>query len=199
MMKIERSFGVKGLGWIGLLLLLAIGTALNTAPTFAQSSLMIEAVVLHNANLRAGPGLTYPVIGAATDSQLVTVTDEAGVWYQLVTGEWIAKTLVAATPTSSVVAFHLAEAPAWANRRANLRHGPGTTYAIVGQVLAGQRLQIVGQNQAGDWFKLQDGPWIAAFLVKRVEVGLPIIEVPVAPALVEEAPTVTSDERLSGK
>ncbi|RIK33422.1 MAG: hypothetical protein DCC55_34945 [Chloroflexi bacterium] len=54
-------------------------------------------------------------------------------------------------------------------RNANLRAGPGTTFAIVGSVRTGDKLTVVSQNAAGDWLELADGKWIAAFLV-RVEV-----------------------------
>jgi len=171
MMKIHRTL-VIGI----VLLALLSGAGWRAAPIFAQPGRVIEAVVLRNANLRMGPGITYAIIGAAKAGQLVTVTDDEGEWYQLSTGEWIAKFLVAATLDSQVVAFRLADAPATANRLANLRSGPGTTYAIVGRVQAGQSLAIGGQNQAGDWFRLREGQWIAAFLVDRVVVGLPIVD-----------------------
>ena len=58
----------------------------------------------------------------------------------------------------------VASTPA-ANRSANLRGGPGTSYPVVGGVQAGQVLTIVAQNPAGDWYQLSDGNWIAAFLV----------------------------------
>jgi hypothetical protein len=54
---------------------------------------------------------------------------------------------------------------ATANRNANLRQGPGTTYPIVGGVTAGQALDIVARNEAGDWYQLADGRWIFAALV----------------------------------
>lgn len=50
-------------------------------------------------------------------------------------------------------------------RNANLRAGPGTTYAIAGSVTARAKVQIVEQTAAGDWYKLENGKWIAAFLV----------------------------------
>jgi uncharacterized protein YraI len=50
-------------------------------------------------------------------------------------------------------------------RDANLRAGPGTTYAVVGGVKAGQALTIIQTNAAGDWYQLNSGEWIAAFLV----------------------------------
>ena len=46
-------------------------------------------------------------------------------------------------------------------RNANLRAGPGTLYAS-----AGSPVQIVATNAAGDWYKLDSGQWIAAFLVR---------------------------------
>ena len=164
--------------WISRLFIIgAICSLLGMRPALAQTGLTIDGIVLQNANLRAGPRPTEPVIGAAYAGQLVTVTDFAGAWYQLITGEWIAKQLVTATPDSRVVAFRLEDAPAMANRPANLRKGPGTSYAIVGHVQTGQRLQIVGQDQNNQWFKLSNDTWIAAFLVNRVEVGLPVINV----------------------
>jgi len=49
---------------------------------------------------------------------------------------------------------------------ANLRTGPGTTYAIAGQAQAGQTITIATENPAGDWYQLVTGQWIAAFLVE---------------------------------
>ena len=51
-------------------------------------------------------------------------------------------------------------------RDANLRAGPGTKYAIVGSAKAGESVVISGTNTAGDWYQLDTGKWIAAFLIK---------------------------------
>lgn len=185
--------------WL-LIILLGLGGTLNLRPSMAQVRLTIDAVVLQEANLRFGPGLTYAIIGRARAGQLVTVTDYAGEWYQLSTGEWIAKFLVAATAESRVVAFRLAEAPAFAKRNANLRSGPGTTFTLVGTVQAGQALPVVGRNPAGDWLQLQSGAWIAAFLVDRVAVGLPVIgeePTPLPVATLVAAPTATQTAATS--
>ncbi len=69
-------------------------------------------------------------------------------------------------PTATVLSSSApAQAQAKANTNANLRGGPGTNFAIVGQVTAGQPLDVVARNQAGDWFKLRSGPWIFGELV----------------------------------
>jgi hypothetical protein len=66
--------------------------------------------------------------------------------------------------------------PATANRGANLRGGPGTNHPIVGSAAAGQALAVVGRNAAGDWLRLADGAWIAAFLVDGAPAGLAVVD-----------------------
>lgn len=52
-----------------------------------------------------------------------------------------------------------------ANTTANIRSGPGTGYTAVSSVQQGQCLVITGRTEVGDWFQLDNGNWIAAFLV----------------------------------
>lgn len=73
-----------------------------------------------------------------------------------------------------------------ANKSANLRSGPGTNYAVVGSVRAGQALKIVGKTQDGSWLKLEDGKWVATFLVNNVPTDLPVE----SPSVPESAPIV---------
>ena len=58
---------------------------------------------------------------------------------------------------------------------ASLRSGPGTQFALVGSVQAGQVLQIVSQNPAGDWLQLAGGSWIFAGLVANAP-GVPVAQ-----------------------
>lgn len=51
------------------------------------------------------------------------------------------------------------------NDDANLRSGPGRSYQIVGFAQRGERIVVVGQNEAGSWYRLEGGEWIAAILV----------------------------------
>jgi hypothetical protein len=67
---------------------------------------------------------------------------------------------------------------------ANLRGGPGTTYAVVAGAAAGDMLRVTGQNAAGDWYQLQipgiETAWIASFLVSEpacpADFTLPVVE-----------------------
>jgi hypothetical protein len=49
---------------------------------------------------------------------------------------------------------------------ANLRQGPGTDFPVVGGAAAGATLEVVAQNETGDWYQLADCQWIFAALVE---------------------------------
>jgi len=68
------------------------------------------------------------------------------------------------------------------NATANLRSGPGTTYAVAGRAQVGDALEVVGRNADGSWLELAGGLWIAAFLVDAVPSGLGVVSAPVAVA-----------------
>jgi hypothetical protein len=78
------------------------------------------------------------------------------------------------------------------NRNANLRGGPGVTYAIVGRAAKGQAIQLTAKSADGKWYQLKSGAWIAAFLVDNAP-ELPVVSVtpPVSPATSTPAPTST--------
>lgn len=56
----------------------------------------LEGIVTQSANLRAGPDLTFPVVGGARARQRIALIacNETCTWYQLANGTWIAAFLV---------------------------------------------------------------------------------------------------------
>ena len=163
---------------------LSLVTALLAAHCFFSVALGQSATtgaVNTNANLRAGPGTSYAITGRATQGQLVAIIgkDNAGNWYQLSGGPWIAAFLVDVEATTSIetttlaipapvtITTPLTKSGLTAIRTANLRAGPGTTYAISGTVSAGQVVTIQRKNTDGSWLQLANGAWIAAFLVNQ--------------------------------
>ena len=54
-----------------------------------------------------------------------------------------------------------------AKQTGNLRSGPGLQYPIVGKVAQSQPLEIVEKSVDGQWYKLSNQMWIAAFLVSN--------------------------------
>ena len=73
---------------------------------------------------------------------------------------------------------------------ANLRAGPGTTYAIAGALKPGQPVTIIGKNPAGDWYHLSDGHWVFSALVKVFGTATP--SATVTPTITGTRPTSTS-------
>lgn len=173
--------------------LLVLSCLLLAQPLFAQAG--SSGTAKRAANLRAGPGTTYALVGTATAGQPLAIVDQtpAGDWYQLANGAWIAAFLVdlpatdAARPTPTLAtrtAFL-----ATANRAANLRAGPGTSYPLVGTVTAGQPLTVTASNADASWLQLSTNAWIAAFLVTQ----------PGAPTVAASAvPTATATPAVSG-
>ncbi|MFN8463976.1 MAG: SH3 domain-containing protein [Caldilineaceae bacterium] len=76
---------------------------------------------------------------------------------------------------------------------ANLRAGPATTYDRVGGIAEGQTVQVTGCNDACDWYQLDDGTWIAAFLVQPQ--AAPTSEAPAAPPTSTPVPVGLSPSR----
>jgi hypothetical protein len=77
------------------------------------------------------------------------------------------------------------------NSLSNLRSGPGASFAVVQQLQAGTCVRIVARNTTGDWYKLDNDSWIAAFLIDNQPAGgaLAVDESP-TPVLAQ-APTFT--------
>lgn len=162
-------------------------TPITTAPP-------ILSTVNITSNLRGGPGTQFPVVGQGGFGQQVRVIaiSADGLWYLLDTGQWIATALITNPPPNPPLATEallasltpVAPSPVPApilvptatpqpvatpapsvTVNANLRAGPGTEFPIIGGTIAGQTINIVGRNAAGDWFLLDNTGWVSAGLV----------------------------------
>jgi spore germination protein YaaH len=81
------------------------------------------------------------------------------------------------------------------NNLLNLRAGPGTNYARVGQVRQSNKLEILGRNAEGTWIKiLTSGGSEAWVILTYVDINVSIDDVPIveAPAVPTPAPQPTS-------
>lgn len=78
----------------------------------------------------------------------------------------------------------------YANQEGNLRAGPGTEFEIAGNVAAGEPVEVLYKNPAGDWYQLGNGGWIAAFLVSGVNADLAVAPSLPAVPVVEQPPVV---------
>ena len=71
-----------------------------------------------------------------------------------------------ATPTATPTVFGVVSS----RRRANIRRGPGTNFGIIDSLAPGSGLQVLGANDADDWYRvlLADGDegWISQSLLQ---------------------------------
>ena len=85
-------------------------------------------------------------------------------------------------------------------RSANLRAGPGTNYGIAGSAAAGEAVEPIGRNQAGDWLQVRTAAgeaWIAALLVESVDAGTLPVRESTAPTVAPPAQTPTAPPPLA--
>lgn len=89
---------IRQLTSVGVLILtlLLIVKSSAVAATFQQTTPLFQVQVLENANLREGPGESYPRIGGAKAGEQfdVVAENEAGDWYEIAAGYWISAALV---------------------------------------------------------------------------------------------------------
>jgi uncharacterized protein YgiM (DUF1202 family) len=161
-------------------------TGLAQSTPTSTTEVSTTVTVLRNANLRAGPGTTFAIVGSARAGDRLTVVGQnaTGNWYQLDTGAWISESLVQPVTVVSTTSVTppAGQQLAVANRSANLRAGPGTNYSVVGAVVAGAQLNLNGRTAAGNWLRLETGEWISASLVNNVQTSLPIVDGATLPA-----------------
>ena len=139
--------------------------------TFTPYLVRITASVL---NIRKGPGTTYAVTGQIKDRGVYTIVEQKGNWGRLKSGAgWISLGAAAPaepekkpsqTPSGATFTPYLVRITASV---LNIRKGPGTTYAVTGQIKDRGVYTIV--EQKGNWGRLKSGAgWISLSYTKKV-------------------------------
>lgn len=93
-----------------------------------------------------------------------------------------------ATPEAPTQPVNNGEGTHVTNTNSRLRAGPGTNFEQVGRVPQGGVVTVVGQNEDGSWYQLDNGAWIAEFLVEPIENGGNNLEQDESAATEEEEP-----------
>lgn len=144
----------------------------------------------HDSTVNRLAQLGIETHGTATEGAITICTD--GQTYNIGDCATLPATPVATVVQPTVVVPTATSVPTCPTviSTANLRAGPGTNYALVGSATRGPCLTITGRNEAGDWFQLNNGNWIAAFLVENppATAGIPVVASPT----VVNPPPVTS-------
>lgn len=118
------------------------------------SLLVTETLPLTETATITPGGAVSPTTDATTDATITTT----------VTAPVTATTAVTTPALSELVAI-----TGTVTITANLRSGPDTTFDAPATTTAGQAVTVVARNADGTWYLLDNGLWLAAFLVEGVE------------------------------
>lgn len=103
------------------------------------------------------------------------------------------------TPAPEIISAQATAIPVAVKTGANLRAGPGTNYPRIGGAKAGQVIEIVARNPAGDWYQLTSGAWIFGNLVENAP-NVPVVtNIPTPPgATPGPVPSVAVTAAING-
>ncbi|NLT94091.1 MAG: SH3 domain-containing protein [Clostridia bacterium] len=147
----------------GTLLMVTLLCSIFPLGVFAQGG--IGKVTGSNVNVRQGPGTQYARIANLSAGQFVKILGEKDNWFQIQLADgtkgWTAGWLISLEnqgPEKAVVEGSVV----------NIRKGPGTQYAVSGQVKAGTELSVLKRENNWILVMLPNGSqgWIADWLVK---------------------------------
>lgn len=150
----------------------AIAVAAPTLSPVASTTPEVPAVVVRaNANIRSGPGTTYPVIGGARAGQRLPVLGRAKGWWQVALGArtgWIWGGLAAANgaarqapeiaslPLAPSKALAVAPTPQPVALPDLVVLGPDTHYPVRAKVVRGWSYELVDDSTAYDFVVQRD-------------------------------------------
>ena len=189
--------------------------ASDADPAGSQTSRQQGVVLATILNVRDAPDLNSNILATVDGGQVLSVLESSadGVWLRIccpageTAGQWISAEFLelsdtvvagpdAATSSAAVDVAAAAAAPEGEHVAAvnadlvNVRAGPGTAYAVVGQTATGEAFAVVGRNDDGQWWQIccpadesQPG-WISRALLELTqgqESALPLAEAPEPP------------------
>ena len=190
---------VGSIGWISQeVLVVDMAAATNAAPakeTPARPAAASATTNNSSVSLRNGPGTKYAILGKLPKGSALNLLGKQGSWYKVQTTAgttgWVAADFVtlgssdsAPAPAAAVASDPVATV---SQHRINLRQGPATAFAALGQLTKGSRLTLLARH--ADWFKVRTAKgatgWVSgdvitasAATLKRVAITR---DVPAAP------------------
>ena len=151
----------------------ALNAILAERPDFAggQAAERLYAILLQRANEASAAGRDADALAALQQAAQLLVADPSAALAQLpapspATATPTALATVAPSPSPQPEGTPFVEVAA---DTLNVRLGPGTDYPVMGQGVIGQRLALVGRNDAGDWLVVccidEQAGWVVARLI----------------------------------
>ncbi len=133
---------------------LAVALVLTMLAVAIPAMAASQVYVTTDINVRNGPGLSYSIIGSLDKNEVVTKLGTSGNWTKI---DFNGKTAYVNSPyvkpysgDDDVIVIDDDDAvAAYANAAVNVRSGPGTSYAKLGELRKGDAVTLVGST--GSW------------------------------------------------
>lgn len=146
-------------GVIKTVLMLFIAAAIVLI--WQTSALAVSGTVTGSVvNVRSGPSTDYTVTGNLLQGTEVVLLEEQNGWYRISYNNlngWVSAQYIKVSPGATVLVT---------GSLVNLRSGPGTGYAVVGQARQGDTLVSLGQE--GEWCKVQTASGLVCYVASSL-------------------------------
>lgn len=128
----------------------------GNVPVRAESAKIIVSV----ANVRSGPGTQYEVAGNILQDSQVEIIEASGEWYRIRFSRlegWVHKSLLDKGAQERLII---------SEDLVNLRSGPGTSYALDGQLKRGSVVTLL--DTVGDWYKVKTEQGLETYIFSEL-------------------------------
>lgn len=108
------------------------------------------------ANVRSGPGTSFPVVDALPNGAIIDLLNQNGNWFEIADKHWLHNSLVDI--------LRLRSGEVIGTDSLNVRAGADTSYPIVRRLKRGSRVQIFDQQD--QWLRIGNSEWVFSSFVQ---------------------------------
>ena len=129
----------------------------TTAAPVTETAEAVHYYVTASLSIRTGPGTTFDKTGSyKAGDEVDSVAATSNGWKKLSTGSYVIDDFLSTTPPETAM-----DATYYAKGDVNVRSGPGTEYAVVKTLKAGDAISVVAKTSNG-WFRTVKGTYLSA-------------------------------------
>jgi len=168
------------------------------APIATPTMEPVSGLTLWQVNVRAGPGVSFSLLGQINKDQPVSITalDASGEWFEIIypassqNHGWVTAQFIQAKDIDKLPVLGLVTLPngtpapqAHLTQKLNVRSGPGSSYDSLGILPKDSLVWLIGRNPSASWLLInypgaEGGKgWIVANFVQTDNVlALPLVD-----------------------
>lgn len=129
----------------------------TTAAPVTETAEAVHYYVTASLSIRTGPGTAFDKTGSyKAGDEVDSVAATSNGWKKLSTGSYVIDDFLSTTPPETAM-----DATYYAKGDVNVRSGPGTEYAVVKTLKAGDAISVVAKTANG-WFRTVKGTYLSA-------------------------------------